>query len=352
MRVDKEKETNLIVKQWKKMLILIVLLGITAYSVVLISGSFTSKKSERSEIVTYKQTPSLTYTVNLKENNFFESKTLPMNRQYITKIIDNIEANFNYVYNSNKAADLNYTYSIDAVITGKNTNTDGEVEVWSKSYTLLEPVSESAKNSASFTISKKAKIDYGYYSSIVESFRTALGINIDAILKVKLNVRVTGNYEGKSINETAYSSMDIPLGVTTMKIDLGTSNINSNTIYDKDEVTETKEINYVTLAIGAVLTILSLVGIIIIVKQIIRLTRKTEYTMEINKILRTYGDIIAEAAQLPDYSGLEVIDILTFQDMVDIEEELRIPIIYCQASEEVAWFTIIHENRMYRYIVD
>lgn len=352
MRADEKTEKKLIINQWGIAAIYIAMIVIAIYSISLISRSFTDKVQDKNVIATYKQSPAVSYVVNLKENDYFDTETLSMNQYYITRIIDSINANFNYTYDSDHPSNLKYTYNIQAVLTGKTSTNEGDIEVWSKKYTLLNNQTKTINNTNSFTINENVKIDYQLYQDIVNAFKAEVGINIDANLNVKLNVDVTGDYESKQINETATAELNIPVGTPTMKITTGVSNIGPKAVYDTDADNKELVVNYATLFFGTLLATLTLMGIAFATKQLIKLTRKTEFTIETNRILKTYGDIIAESRQLPDFTELEVIDIVSFQDMVDIEEELRIPIIYTKVAENIAWFTIIHDNRMYRYIVD
>lgn len=352
MREDKQTEKKLIINQWTITILYIVMIAVAIYSIFLISTSFTSETKEKTAITTYKQTPNISYTVNLKDNNFYDTKTLPMNKYYVTRIIDSIDSTFNYEFSSDHVSDLKYTYDITATLVGKNTTTDGEVEVWSKTYTILKPTSQSSKDSNSFRINENVKLDYKYYQTVVETFKSEIGLNIDAVLNVKLNVSVSGKYGSTPINETAFAQMSLPVGTSTTKVTLTSSNVGPQIIYDMANDLEEVQITYPRLIFGILLAVITLIGIAYATKKLINLTKKTEFTMEINKILKNYGDIIAESKQLPDYRNLEVMDIVSFQDMVDIEEELRSPIIFVRTSEESAWFIIIQDNRMYRYIVD
>lgn len=352
MRANKKEEKKLVLNQWGVTVVYIFMIAIAICAVYLISKSFTNEIVPKTPIATYKQSPNVTYVVKLKDNEFFDSKTLPMNRHYITRIIDYIDANFNYEFDSDKITNIKYTYDITGVLTGKNTTSEGEVEVWTKTYTLLKEQSKEVSNGNSFEISEKLPIDYKYYQEVVDTFKSTIGLNIDAVLNVRLTVHTSGTYGSKQINETSTTDMIIPVGTSTMKIDITSSNIGPHTIFDMDEDKEELVIDYVKLFIGTLLATFALIGIAYATSHLLKLTRKTEFTMELNRILKNYGDVIAESNTIPDLSKLEVMDIVSFQDMVDIEEELRSPIIFTRVADDIAWFTITHGDRIYRYIID
>ena len=73
---------------------------------------------------------------------------------------------------------------------------------------------------------------------------------------------------------------------------------------------------------------------------------------ELNKILKEYGDIIAEADNMPDLTKYDVVNIKQFNDLVDIEEELHSPIICNEIREDLeSWFLIFHNETAYRFIL-
>ena len=78
----------------------------------------------------------------------------------------------------------------------------------------------------------------------------------------------------------------------------------------------------------------------------------SEYTRTIRKILRNYGDIVAEIVKPVDLSNLEIIDVKNFDQILDVEEELRMPILFSEDKRnEEGCFVIIHNNIAYRYIL-
>lgn len=108
--------------------------------------------------------------------------------------------------------------------------------------------------------------------------------------------------------------------------------------------------NYATLTAGLCLIAVSICFTITSLKMFVELNNITIYTMEQNKILKRYGDVIAETKAKPDLKDLEVIDITNFIDLINIEDELRIPILFFETHKgKESWFIIIHNDKAYRY---
>ena len=68
--------------------------------------------------------------------------------------------------------------------------------------------------------------------------------------------------------------------------------------------------------------------------------------------MKTYSEIIVEVDSPHSFDGLEVIDVKNFDDMVDIEEEVKSPILHYEIQKGVqSMFTIIKDGYVYRYML-
>ena len=81
-----KNENELILKQWVRVFFLIVLVAMIVISIWLIVSS-TSRESTRKELYTYSYNGNLDYKVYLRENSFFNTPYIGMNKQYITSFI-------------------------------------------------------------------------------------------------------------------------------------------------------------------------------------------------------------------------------------------------------------------------
>lgn len=112
------------------------------------------------------------------------------------------------------------------------------------------------------------------------------------------------------------------------------------------------EYNNIEFIGGLILFISSLLGGIAFVMMLIRDTKKTTYIIKLNRILKDYGDIIAETSNLPNLENQDILEIKEFVDLVNIEEKLKIPIIYYeQRKNKESWFLLTHNNHTYRFIL-
>jgi hypothetical protein len=107
------------------------------------------------------------------------------------------------------------------------------------------------------------------------------------------------------------------------------------------------------VAILYVFTLLISLLLFITNKDKLILNNKTYYTKTLNKILKDYNDIIVEVSSEANFKKLEILDIKKFEDMVDIEEELKSPILLYEIEKnKKSLFVVVHNNYAYRYILD
>lgn len=351
--MEQKKGSKIILKQWVQVFLLIVILVIMAGSIWAITKSITGGKDQKEELYTYSYNSNLSYRVFLKDNAFFTTKTLGMNKQYIASLIDKIEVNAKFNFQSSK--DLEYTYSYDMVATAKGSYSESEskaVEVWSKAYPIL-PSETKSGTGKTISIDKTANIDYNTYNQVMVDFRNQFGLSVDASVDVALRINITGGLKGeeKTLQENNTMTLLIPLVKPTIEIKPDYVNNGGKTIY-KDLGTDGVHVNIPLLVFGVALLLFMVYMLKKMGSQLITTTKKSEYVMTLNKILKEYSDIIAKAENVADLTKYDVIHIKDFTDLVDIEEELHSPIIYNEIREDLeCWFMIFHNKTAYKYIL-
>ena len=83
------------------------------------------------------------------------------------------------------------------------------------------------------------------------------------------------------------------------------------------------------------------------------INRKNYYEKILNKILKDYAEIIVEVSNPINLNGLEVFDIKNFDDMIDLEEELKSPILlYETIKGKESVFIVVNDNYAYVYTLN
>lgn len=320
------KKKKRILKPWARMILICILAFLLLISILLIyNGKNPSDDSMPS--YNYKTNSDIKYKVYLNQNDFYEEEYLTEDKQYPAELINYIDIDFSYLFTGSKKSNYNYTYDVVATIIGEYENTSsGRSELWKKKYTLLEAQNKNIGNTTTFDINQNIKIKYNDYNKVVNEFKSKFRLAIDAYLNVKVKI----NYDNEIIDlNSNVSNID----TLEVNIPLTSSTITINRLCNGDAICP-KELNkklnktalnyvntkfvttgYIILIVTIMLTILSIPSLLT--------TSNSYYSKRLNKLMKGFSEIIIEVESLPDFSGLEILDVKTFDDMVDIEEEIK-----------------------------
>lgn len=351
--MNKEKTKNL--KENKKKIFLIVALSIILIASItcLVFAYKINNNPNKNLLYSYNIGKSTDYKVNLYENSFIEKDYLTKGETYISDLVKNIDTTLNYNFVSSKKLDLKYTYNVKATIVGEYQNSSNEKssKVWKKDFVLVEEKNESKEQTTNFTINEKPNIDFPLYNNAVSEFRKNLKLPINASLEVVMNVKVlTTDEDGNDkLLDDSNVNLNIPLNKQAFSITTDIKDNESKNVYG-DSI---KEENNILLYISILLFILDMVIFTLNFKEITVKTHvKSKYKSDLNKILKTYGDVVVEIVNPVKTKLSGVIDVKNFNEMIDLEEELRTPILFYEIpGRDEGWFTIIHQEILYRYVL-
>lgn len=345
-------------KLWIKILILSVVATLTLLSGLLVYKGFNIDGEAEGEAYSYNTSRIANYKVYLVENSYYDlpylsSKDNPGIEQYAASLIDYIDVDFNYNYRQSVLKDFYISYSVKAIITGQyeNSKNTSSGELWRKNYLLIGDTDVTSEHTSTYDIKQNVKINYNSYNLEVSKYRAATHLAIDANLKVMLQVNSYDTpFDSPSFNRqkpvsTDEIALNIPLTTSATKIEKSFNATSSGTIVPEHEVSS----NSVMIATGVIGLVIN-ITIFIIVFRIFFKDDRTHYEKQLDKILKNYNDIIAEVDG-NKVTDKTFIDIKAFEDLVDIEEELKTPILYYEITPgKESWF-IIKSDTVYRYIL-
>ena len=300
----------------------------------------------------YNEDNSINYKVYLKPNNYFDTQYLGENRTYITSIIDYIH--INYLYNLNFSDDINgeYTYRIDAIVYANKS--DGDDYYWNKTYNLVEPKTLKLNNVKNIFINEIVDVDYSKYNKVLEEFKKDYSIETDGVLKIQLVVEsnATGNKYTDNIKVPSNLSLSIPLLEKAVEASIEKDAVsNDNTLTMIDPIA--KKIKTLCFFLGLLIIILTLVLIvrIFITRSINR--QKHLYASTLKKFVDSHDSIIANVTNLPDIRNLNLVNVSSFDELIDVYNEVRMPINFYENDEHTkAIFRIINDQMCWEYILD
>ena len=341
-------------KKKKIKLLWIVCLSILFWFLFVLLGTnliIKSLKVNGSEKLYFVEKGDVNYLVCLKDNNFFEDQCLNSNMSYVASLINNISLNFNYQFNGN-IDDLinNVDYQVNAKLIIENIDT--KAKYYEKEFELVSKTDDIVSNNGTlYDLNKNINIDYEYFNNIANSFKSQYGVNSQSYLEVYLNINKYSSYQ--DIPKSSLISVKIPLSQKAIEIKFNTHNLNNS--IDKSISSKSLIINgYFKFIIGVFLLLFSFVFLVVIVMIINNYRKKvSKYNKFINKILREYDRLIVETSTIPNYEDYNVLIINSFNELVDVRDNLRSPIMYCDVlSEKESLFYIINGNNLYLYTVN
>lgn len=349
----KNKKNRKSIKKEKRLLVFgfciffFCLFVITGFK--LITNSLSINNNEK---LHFQEKGNVKYSVCLKDNDFFEDECLDSNMTYVASLIKNISLDYNYQFNGNID---NLVSSVDYEIVAKLIieNNDTKTKYYEKEYVLTPKITDSVKsNGTLYNLDKKVNIDYEYYNNIATKFKSQYGVASQSYLEVYLNTYNNANSKYTDIPTSAQISVRIPLSQKAIEIKFNTQEINKS--IDKYIASNSIVINgYLKFIVGIIFLFLSLIFLTFIF-AIIKKYKKaiSKYDKFINKILKEYDRLIVETATFPNEKEYNVLLINNFNELVDVRDNLRSPIMFYNAKDhEMSMFYILNDNNLYLYIV-
>ena len=105
---------------------------------------------------------------------------------------------------------------------------------------------------------------------------------------------------------------------------------------------------------------LSIISLLILIVVFIRLLKlilllgntDTKYDKYIKKILNEYDRLIVETTHIPDFDQCDIIKITKFTELLDVRDNLKLPIMYYSVvNHHKAYFFIKKDDDIYLFVV-
>lgn len=323
-----------------------IVIFVIAFSLCLFLAS-KSFEYEDTKVVKFRENNTIDYKVYLKENEFYDTPYLDKGMIYVASLIDKIKLTFNYDFDIDTNVDLDFNYKVlgDLVISSVN----GATNFFKKTYTLLDTETAKIDDKNVYNLDKDLEIDYDYYNRLANNFRNQYGVDTNSYLKVYLQVDKTGgNDKDINIKDSATSEITIPLSEKAIEINFDSKDTKliKNIMTDKKLIFDSK-----IFIVECILFIISAIFLLKIIKLLLRLnSNKSPYDTILEKILREYDRLIVETTTGIDMNKSHIISIDKFQELLDVRDNLKLPIMYYNiASHQKCYFYIKDNDDVYVY---
>ena len=296
---------------------------------------------KKAEPISYSDTNKIEYKVYLKDNEFYKDEYLGMNRAYVANLIDHIDIDYSYLFNMEAVTKMGFDYRIIAQLIIENSKGISFVD---EKYVVKDTVSKSINNTGTFAINEHAVIDYGYYNYLANKFKIETGVDIISYLNVYLEVdKKTDENLNYTINESNRANIKIPLSERALEISFDANNLETT-----KSITPTEEVivNYHYLALEIMLFIISTIFIVLIIRDLATLIKsKTAYDKYVDKLLKNYDRLIVETKTNFDMSNYNVTSVKSFTELLDVRDNLKLPIVYYNIIEHKKGIFYIKNNK-------
>ena len=347
-----EEESNVsptIVFNKKYYISIIEIFTIGIITIAFIKLGLGTEKNTKS-VYQYKIEKKSDYEVLLKSNDLYTTNILPADLYYVSKSIDTFSINFEYELKGNKKIDTEVNYNITANLIGTVKDEYQDKEVWNKSFNILENKSDKQVDTDIVSIKEKVDIDYDQYNKLVTLYEKEYGIKIDAVLKLRFNITYQNNLSNYNINTEKiddFIELNIPITDTITEVNKNYENENVVDIMPPIEKIKIKKYIYYTIA-GLCIIIDCFICIEKIKKN--KITVQKKYERSINHILKYYKDIIVTVNSKPDFADLKMMELIIFDDLIDVAEQNNCNIIHYEDREnKINYLYAIVDQYVYYY---
>lgn len=329
-----------------------VISGIIIMLVVVLIGCL-SLTFQKEYVVHYTDNSNLDYNVYLKPNNFYKNSFLPKDKNYISTLIDYIDAKFDYTFKSTEDFDLEYTYYMKADVLVNNSKGKN---IFKQEETIINKKSFNDVSNNTFSIDEDVKIDYVKYNRLASDFISSYDLQADSKVVISLYVDVLGKHAefDKELKDKAVISLEIPL--TNKTVDITMDYELTNNVDEVFQYKSTMISNPVLFTVSIIFAILDVAGIIAIIVYVINHRDcKTIYAHKLKRILRDYDRYISETNNFKrtDFeNNLRTEYVKSFDAIINIRDSLEKPILYHEEKVgERAVFYIIDDKVVYIYVM-
>ena len=340
-KVKKQTEFNMLDNAYLKMVIAIIVFAVSLFLFARATNIV------ENVVLTYTIDSDIDYKVYLYDNEYLPFEYMQEGKAYISNLVSKVKADFDYTVKTSKKFDSEYEYNIYAKATVAHASSGKEL--WTQRIDLVDHVKidiedkKGAIDQNEINITESVDLPYNLFNTKVKSFKNQHNIPVKAF--VDLELVVIDTKERKEVVSTGLS-MDLYEDIFEVA-EVGTG---SYVLDVTEEEVPNRYVIFALLCIVITSGLYTLFMIYLIIES--TLGKKTYYSKAIYTILKNYGDIVAEVIKPVDISNLNVIDVKNFDQMLDVEEELRVPIMFFETIKgKEGWFVLVHNDLAYRYVL-
>jgi uncharacterized protein with PQ loop repeat len=316
---------------------------------VAVAKYFTDKKVDDIVLsqLDYLETSNVNYKVNYIDNEFYNDSNT--NDIYVTQFVDNIDVDFNYFNSYSDDINGSYSYYTKATLEVYDPSSESNI-YWNPEYIISDVESINFKGESAYNISESVNIDYQKYISEYNNYKNKVNFVTSAKLVIEFIISNDGVYTGiNNIKHDATITLEIPLSDSSFSIKTST------TVLPESQSITTLSSNEASRLFIKIIACLCWLfsGILVVTLFIVNHNnslKEGKYNHQLSRILTTYDSIIVNVENLPKLNDLSVINVTTFEELVDAQMEVRLPINFKEDKRSrTAKFVLIKNSLAWVY---
>lgn len=293
-------------------------------------------RSNQTSYINYTETGKVDYKVGLLPNEFYDNRELGSGQAYVASLIDHITATFDYALDMDaEGVNYQYAYYVDAQL--QIIDEDTKKPIYNPAYPIIPPKTLTQQSASKLTLQEQVVIDYASFNQRAKSFVESLKLTgTSSLLTVRMHIEVLSvcdKFENNTTNEYVVA-LTIPLTTQMVDIQMTTSVPQSESKILACESAADTSLYEDVLLYGGSADILLLVFLILL----IFLTRNKDinYTLKVKRLVAAYRSFVQKLKNEFDTTGYQVLQISSFNEMLDIRDTIQSPILMHENEDMTA----------------
>ena len=348
---EEERERRENYKRTRKRWLIIQLVVICCVSLASIALFIANALTEKTYYVNYTESAKSDYTVQIAQNDYYDTTDLPAGQTYLSSLVEYVYADFSYEIKTDSETNVKYNYTTKTIATLTVYEKNASQPIFIKEYEIT-PSEEQEFVGKNLEAVDSIMIDFAYFNGIARNFVSTYHLsNATCNLNVKMSLNVEGDCSEFENSNTSshYVALNIPLAQNTFTISSQASVPNSETrvlACGKAEIAKTLKDLAVYLAILDGLLIITFVAVLFLTRN-----HDINYAIKVKNIEKAYKSFIQKTFDPFDTTGYQVIKLTSFDEMLGIRDTISSPILMNENKDKTCTtFTIpTQTNIIYVY---
>ena len=320
-------------------LTLLVLISVITYAYI-----------SKTYYVEYTEHGSVDYTVQLKDNEFYESAYQGKDHTYVGSLVDGVIVDLAYELNAN-TEDVYYDYSYSVVANLLVVDTRSDEAIFDNEYTLVSEKKDTHNTSSKLHINELVILDYDEYNDLANRFVTTYDLTDTKnvlVVTLKVNIYSDGAAVGSTTTNTHTTALEIPLTDKTVDIKTVANAPTQDVKTIACDAGSGKEFFKIFAIIIGVIDVLA-AGFMATFIYLTR-TKDITYASKLQKLISRYKSYIQKILTPFDMYGYQVLTVDTFDEMLEIRDTIQEPILMYENDDKTCTQFIIPTNTMLVYL--